>query len=96
MDTDICNRSQGALSKAESRKLKAEMKTDQALAILRQLINSPVLKLALGINDLSACALAVETLSDAVKPKPDTRLYVPAQLRRRPTRWRWTRSCLRA
>lgn len=44
------------------------MNTDQALTLLRQLLNSPVVKLALGINELSACALAVDTLAAAVKP----------------------------
>lgn len=48
------------------------MKPDQALQILSELVNSPLLKLALPINSLAACDLALRTLADALKPKPET------------------------
>jgi hypothetical protein len=53
------------------------MKPDQAIAVLSQLINSPVAKLAFGINDLAACDLAVRTLADAIKPKPEKVVDLP-------------------
>ena len=43
----------------------------QALAVLTSLLNAPVVKLAVGINDLAACDLALRTLADALKPKPE-------------------------
>ncbi|MEQ2008316.1 MAG: hypothetical protein ABMA26_16135 [Limisphaerales bacterium] len=47
------------------------MKPEQALACLAALLNAPVIKLAVGINDLAACDLALRTLAEAVKPKPE-------------------------
>lgn len=47
------------------------MTPQQAITILSSLINSPILRLSLPINDLAACDLAVRTLADALKPKPE-------------------------
>lgn len=47
------------------------MTPEQALAVLNSLLNAPVVKLAVGINDLAACDLAVRSLAAAVKPKPE-------------------------
>lgn len=47
------------------------MTPEQALAVLASLLNAPVIKLAVGINDLAACDLAVRTLRDAVTAKPE-------------------------
>lgn len=54
------------------------MKPDQALAVLAALLNAPVVKLAVGINDLAACDLAIRTLGEAVKPKPENVVPLPA------------------
>lgn len=47
------------------------MTPEQALAVLSGLLNTPVVKLTVGINDLAACDLALRTLTEAVKPKPE-------------------------
>jgi hypothetical protein len=54
------------------------MKPEQALDVLSQLVNSPVVKLACDINSLSACDLALRTLADALKPKPEPTPEKPA------------------
>lgn len=53
------------------------MKPEQALQLLSELVNSPLLKLALPINSLAACDLALRTLADALKPKPETKIEQP-------------------
>lgn len=47
------------------------MNPDQALDVLRAVINAPVVKLALSANELCATAQAVEALAAAVAPKPE-------------------------
>lgn len=47
------------------------MTPEQALAVLSQLVNSPLVKLGLSINELSACDLAVRTLAANQPPKPE-------------------------
>jgi hypothetical protein len=47
------------------------MTPEQALSVLAGLVNSPVAKLSLSIQELGSCDLAVRTLADALKPKPE-------------------------
>lgn len=53
------------------------MPPEQAIAILTGLLNSPVARLALSIQELSACELAVRTLADASQPKPENVVPMP-------------------
>lgn len=59
------------------------MSPDQAIACLAALLNAPVIKLAVGIQDLAACDAALRTLAEAVQPKPEN--VVPIDAARPPT-----------
>ena len=54
------------------------MNREQALSVLSGLLNSPVARLALSIQELSACELAVRTLAEASQPNTETVLPSPA------------------
>ena len=46
------------------------MNPQQALSVLTGLVNSPVARLSLSIQELGACDLAVRTLTEALALKP--------------------------
>ena len=54
------------------------MTPEQALAVFTSLLNAPVTRLAVGIADLHACTLALNTLTEAVKAKPEKVVPPPA------------------
>lgn len=55
------------------------MTPEQAQAVLAGLINAPVARLALSVQELAACDLALRTLAQAAQPKPDNVTPLPAE-----------------